>query len=158
MLARELARADRDGQPVCVAVIDLDRFKDFNDAHGHQAGDRLLRDAAHAWQGQLRPSDLLARYGGEEFAAIIPAWPLPTAEAVVDRLRRATPGQLTASAGVASWDGSETGAQLFGRADAALYAAKQAGRDRTIAAAGPGLDPAERSRVAGASLQDEHPG
>jgi diguanylate cyclase (GGDEF)-like protein len=51
---------------VCVAVIDLDEFKHFNDEHGHQAGDALLSEAARAWQGQLRASDLLARYGGEE--------------------------------------------------------------------------------------------
>ena len=133
-LARELARAARGGQPVCVAVLDLDGFKAFNDEHGHQAGDRLLTQAARAWQRQLRVSDLLARYGGEEFAAVIPAWPLEIAVEVVERLRRAAPGGLTASAGVASWDGSESGAQLFGRADAALYAAKQAGRDRTVAA------------------------
>ncbi len=133
-LQRELARASRDGNPVCVAVIDLDEFKAFNDRHGHQAGDRLLAEAARAWQAQLRASDLLARYGGEEFAALIPAWPMETAVAVVERLRRATPSGLTASAGVASWNREETAAELFGRADAALYAAKQAGRDRTIAA------------------------
>jgi diguanylate cyclase (GGDEF)-like protein len=134
MLVRELARAARGGHPVCVAVLDLDNFKAFNDEHGHQAGDRLLAEAAQAWQRQLRASDLLARYGGEEFAAVIPAWPLTTAVEVVERLRVSTPGGLTASAGVASWDGVETGGELFGRADAALYEAKQGGRDRTAAA------------------------
>jgi diguanylate cyclase (GGDEF)-like protein/PAS domain S-box-containing protein len=132
-LARELARAARDDHPVCVAVLDLDGFKAFNDEHGHQAGDRVLSEAAQAWQHQLRASDLLARYGGEEFAAVIPAWPLRTAVEVVERLRAATPGGLTASAGVASWNRTETGVELFGRADAALYEAKQAGRNRTIA-------------------------
>ena len=133
MLDRELARSTRGREPVCVAVLDLDNFKAFNDAHGHLAGDGLLRETAAAWQRELRLSDLLARYGGEEFAAVIPAWPLSTAVAVIERLRRATP-RLTASAGVASWDGRESGTELFGRADAALYAAKQAGRDRTVAA------------------------
>jgi diguanylate cyclase (GGDEF)-like protein/PAS domain S-box-containing protein len=133
-LQRELSRADRDGNPVCVAVIDLDEFKRFNDEHGHQAGDALLAEAARAWQGQLRASDHLARYGGEEFAAVIPAWPLETAVAVVERLRLATPDGLTASAGLASWDRQETAAELFGRADAALYEAKQRGRNRTVAA------------------------
>jgi diguanylate cyclase (GGDEF)-like protein/PAS domain S-box-containing protein len=131
---RELARAVRDRHPVCIAVLDLDGFKRFNDEHGHQAGDRVLADSARAWQSQLRGSDLLARYGGEEFAALIPAWPLEIAVEVVERLRLATAGGLTASAGVASWDGSETGEELFGRADAALYEAKQSGRDRTVAA------------------------
>jgi diguanylate cyclase (GGDEF)-like protein len=106
----------------------------FNDEHGHQAGDRVLAESARAWQSQLRGSDVLARYGGEEFAALIPAWPLDAAVEVVERLRQATAGGLTASAGVASWDGTETGEELFGRADAALYEAKQSGRDRTVAA------------------------
>jgi diguanylate cyclase (GGDEF)-like protein/PAS domain S-box-containing protein len=133
-LRRELARAERDDNPVCIAVIDLDNFKQFNDEHGHQAGDAVLTEAARAWQGQLRASDLLARYGGEEFAAVIPTWPLETAVAVIERVRRATPSGLTASAGVASWNRAETPAELFGRADAALYEAKQRGRDRTVAA------------------------
>ena len=133
-LQRELSRADRDGNPVCVAVIDLDDFKRFNDQHGHQAGDALLSEAARAWHRELRASDLLARYGGEEFAAVIPASPLETATDVVERLRRATPVGLTASAGLASWNHSETAAELFGRADAALYEAKQRGRNRTVAA------------------------
>jgi diguanylate cyclase (GGDEF)-like protein len=131
---RELARAVRDRHPVCVAVLDLDGFKRFNDDHGHQAGDRVLADSARAWQSQMRSSDVLARYGGEEFAALIPAWPLDVAVEVVERLRLATAGGLTASAGVASWDGLESGEELFGRADAALYEAKQSGRDRTVAA------------------------
>lgn len=133
-LRRELARAERDDNPVCVAVIDLDNFKRFNDEHGHQAGDALLADAARAWQAQLRASDLLARYGGEEFAAVIPTWPLETAVAVLERVRAATPAGLTASAGVAIWNRTETPAELFGRADAALYEAKQRGRNQTVAA------------------------
>jgi len=133
-LQRELARADRDGHPVCVAVIDLDEFKRFNDEHGHQAGDALLAEAARAWNSQLRASDLLARYGGEEFAAVVPAWPLDTAVSVVERLRLATPAGLTASAGVASWNRQETARELFARADAALYEAKERGRNRTVAA------------------------
>ena len=133
-LQRELSRADRDGNPVCVAVIDLDEFKHFNDEHGHQAGDAQLSEAARAWQRELRASDLLARYGGEEFTAVIPASPLETATTVVERLRLATPVGLTASAGLACWDRTETAAGLFGRADAALYEAKQRGRNQTIAA------------------------
>ena len=137
-LMRELARSRRSGDPVCIAVIDLDEFKAFNDEHGHQAGDRVLTETARAWRQQLRASDILARYGGEEFAALIPAWPVDRAVEVVERVRTATPGGLTASAGVASWDGAESGAELFGRADAALYEAKQLGRNRTVAANGDG--------------------
>jgi diguanylate cyclase (GGDEF)-like protein len=133
-LTRELARATRDGHPVCVAVIDVDDFKRYNDRHGHQAGDALLAATVTAWQAQLRGGDLLARYGGDEFAAVIPAWPLDTAMMVIDRFRAVTPSGQTCSAGVACWDGIETAVELFGRADAALYKAKQAGRDRTVAA------------------------
>ena len=76
---------------MCVAVVDLDQFKRFNDDHGHQAGDALLEEAARAWLCELRASDLLARYGGEEFAAVIPAWPMETVVMVVERLRARHP-------------------------------------------------------------------
>ena len=67
-LPRELGRSLRQDEPICVAMLDLDRFKAYNDAHGHQAGDRLLKEVAAAWRAVLRPYDLLARYGGEEFS------------------------------------------------------------------------------------------
>ena len=69
---RELARAAREEADVCVAILDLDRFKDFNDTYGHHAGDARLREAAAAWRAELRGGDLLARYGGEEFAILLP--------------------------------------------------------------------------------------
>jgi diguanylate cyclase (GGDEF)-like protein len=133
-LPRELARAERDGLPVCVAMLDLDRFKRFNDDRGHQAGDRLLKQAAAAWSQQLRASDMLARYGGEEFAVLLPGCALGDAEALLERLRLAMPGAQTVSAGVACWDGSESAEELVGRADSALYEAKRTGRDRLIMA------------------------
>jgi diguanylate cyclase (GGDEF)-like protein/PAS domain S-box-containing protein len=133
-LRRELARASRDGHPVCVALIDLDHFKRFNDESGHQAGDALLTGAAADWLAVLRAGDFLARYGGDEFAAIFPAQSLETAVAVVERLRVATPAAQSCSAGVALWNTSETAEQLVGRADAALYEAKQTGRHKTVAA------------------------
>jgi Diguanylate cyclase, GGDEF domain/CHASE domain len=74
-LPRELARAARSGQPVCVALLDLDHFKQYNDRHGHQAGDRFLKEAAAAWQAVVRRTDVVARYGGEEFAILLPDWP-----------------------------------------------------------------------------------
>jgi diguanylate cyclase (GGDEF)-like protein/PAS domain S-box-containing protein len=135
-VARELARAARDGLPVCVAVLDLDRFKRYNDDRGHLAGDELLSQAAEAWRSELRGGDVLARYGGDEFAALIPGRALDTAVVVVERLRRAGPHPCTCSAGVAMWDGAETATDLFGRADAALYVAKQSGGNQ-LAAAGP---------------------
>ncbi|MGZ4165643.1 MAG: sensor domain-containing diguanylate cyclase [Solirubrobacteraceae bacterium] len=133
-LDRELARATRDGHPVCVAVLDLDDFKRYNDQRGHLAGDLLLTQAAESWRAQLRGGDVLARYGGDEFAALIPGRPLDTALIVVERLRRSTPQGAGCSAGVAVWDGTESALDLFGRADAALYVAKQSGRNRIAAA------------------------
>jgi diguanylate cyclase (GGDEF)-like protein len=131
-LARELARAGRSGTRLCAALLDLDHFKTFNDEHGHQAGDEHLRGAAVAWQGRLRGTDLIARYGGEEFALILSGTTLSQAVEVIETLRRAVPGNETVSAGVAEWDGSESGAELLSRADRALYDAKRSGRDRTV--------------------------
>jgi diguanylate cyclase (GGDEF)-like protein len=131
-LPRELARASRELRPVCVAMLDLDRFKRFNDDRGHQAGDRLLKQATAAWSEQLRSSDMLARYGGEEFAVLLPGCTIGDAEALLERLRVVMPEAETVSVGVACWDGSESADELVGRADTALYAAKRAGRDRLI--------------------------
>jgi diguanylate cyclase (GGDEF)-like protein len=115
-------------------MLDLDRFKEYNDRLGHQAGDRFLREAAGAWRGVLRETDLLARYGGEEFAIAMPGCDAVAASILVERLRSLTPDGESCSAGLACWDGSESADQLVGRADSALYAAKQSGRDRTIVA------------------------
>ena len=71
-LERELVRAARDGKPLAIAMLDLDRFKSYNDRLGHQAGDRLLKQAASGWRAALRETDMLARYGGEEFAIAMP--------------------------------------------------------------------------------------
>lgn len=132
-LRRELARASRDGHPVCVALIDLDHFKRFNDESGHQAGDALLARVAADWLAVLRAGDFLARYGGDEFAAIFPAQSLETAVSVVRRLLTAMPAGQSCSAGVALWNTTETAVQLVGHADAALYEAKQTGRHKTVA-------------------------
>lgn len=131
-LPREVSRAQREGRPLCVAMLDLDHFKDFNDENGHQAGDRLLKQAAAAWANELRATDFLARYGGEEFALALPSCPPDEARIVVERLRLATPHGQTASAGIAFWDGMETSDQLLGRADSALYEAKRRGRNRAL--------------------------
>jgi diguanylate cyclase (GGDEF)-like protein len=131
-LPRELARAARSGQSVCVALLDLDHFKEYNDRLGHQAGDRFLKEAAAAWQAVVRRTDLVARYGGEEFAILLPDCELDNALEIADRLRTAQP-EGTCSLGVAQWDGREDVAALVARADRALYAAKDAGRDRVRA-------------------------
>jgi diguanylate cyclase (GGDEF)-like protein len=131
-LPREVARASREGSPLCVAILDLDRFKDYNDHHGHQAGDLLLKEIAASWQQRLRATDVLARYGGEEFALALPGCLAVEAESLLERLRDAMPHGETCSAGLAWWDGEESAQALFGRADSALYVAKARGRDRVV--------------------------
>jgi diguanylate cyclase (GGDEF)-like protein/PAS domain S-box-containing protein len=133
-LPRELSRATRTGAPVSLAILDLDHFKTYNDTHGHPAGDRLLRVAAAAWSERLRTTDVLARYGGEEFAVLLPACDETSAAKVTEQLRAAVPGDSTCSIGVVTWDGAETADELVARADAALYRAKDAGRDRVVVA------------------------
>ena len=134
-LPRALRAADRSGAPLCIALLDLDHFKRFNDEHGHQVGDRLLRDAAASWQGRLRAGDLLARYGGEEFGLLLPGCSPPEALDLLARLRQVTPEGQTFSAGVAAYSTGEDSASLLARADAALYRAKGGGRDCVAVAA-----------------------
>jgi diguanylate cyclase (GGDEF)-like protein len=131
-LGREISRADRDGGPLCVAILDLDRFKQYNDNHGHQAGDRFLKQMAGSWSDSLRAGDILARYGGEEFALALPRTDLDSAQQMLERLCDQLPDGQTCSAGVCVWDGAESVATLTARADTALYAAKAAGRARVV--------------------------
>jgi diguanylate cyclase (GGDEF)-like protein len=131
-LPREMARVRRHGGRLCVALLDLDHFKRFNDQHGHQGGDRLLKAATAAWRTHIRSTDLLARYGGEEFAVLLRDCGSREAVQVLDSLRAVTPLGQTFSAGVAEWDGQESPERLVGRADVGLYEAKRAGRDRVI--------------------------
>ena len=136
-LEREFGRAHRAWQPLTVALIDLDHFKRFNDTFGHPAGDRLLKEASAAWRDSLRAGDILARYGGEEFAIALPT-DLERAIPLLDRLRAVVPGGETCSVGAAEWDRVEPAESLLARADQALYAAKQRGRDRVeVASDGP---------------------
>jgi diguanylate cyclase (GGDEF)-like protein len=139
-LKRELSRADRTGAPLCAALLDLDHFKEFNDHHGHQAGDEHLRAVALEWRGRLRAADLIARYGGEEFAVILTDTRIDRARDVVERLRASVPRGETVSSGIAEWDRSESGSDLVARADRALYEAKRTGRDRAVAASVAGAD------------------
>jgi diguanylate cyclase (GGDEF)-like protein len=129
-----LSTAQRRGAPLCVALIDVDRFKIVNDQRGHQAGDRLLKESAASWRSTLRPADILARPGGDEFTLILPDCDIDRARTVLERLREATPRENTCSIGVAQWDGVEASQELVSRADEALYSAKNAGRDRVAEA------------------------
>ncbi|HEY3268633.1 MAG TPA: sensor domain-containing diguanylate cyclase [Armatimonadota bacterium] len=138
-LAVEFQRARRYGSPLTLILADVDRFKEYNDAFGHPAGDKVLRQVSDMLRAGLRSVDLAARYRGEEFALILPGTPLAGAAEVAERLRAAIeagPWRLrpvTASFGLAEAnDANPTPVALIRSADAALYQAKHDGRNRFI--------------------------
>ena len=139
--ARAIGGATRPGDSVSLLILDLDHFKAINDRHGHAAGDRVLRAAADAWHTVLRGCDPLGRIGGEEFVVVCADTTLEQAMVVAERLREATAAlrfddidaalRVTVSIGVAqSQRSGDTHEGVLARADAALYRAKQRGRDR----------------------------
>jgi diguanylate cyclase (GGDEF)-like protein len=136
----ELPRAARYARPFCVVMLDLDRFKRVNDSLGHAEGDRVLKEFAGKLIAGTRASDFCGRLGGEEFAVALPESGIESALEIAERILSLTReistalGKVTASAGVALWDGSESLEQLFARADKALYEAKAGGRDRVARA------------------------
>ena len=130
-LDAELAIAGEYGSALSVAILDLDAFKSVNDRLGHQAGDRLLKAAAAAWISELGEVGTIGRYGGDEFVVILPGHDRDAGASVTERLRLVMPDGTTCSAGVATWDGRQSAAQLIAAADALLYSAKAQGRDRT---------------------------
>ena len=136
-LPREMARARRTDSPLCVAIVDIDHFKAYNDTHGHLAGDEVLRECARAWDEALRGEDTIARFGGEEFLVLLPGATPEQATEVVERLRARTPMGQTCSAGLACWDFVESDEDLVDRADRALYLAKAGGRDQMAQASAP---------------------
>ena len=133
-LVRAIGLARRERLNLTVLMVDLDRFKVYNDDHGHLAGDALLVETVTAWQPELRSHDFMARYGGEEFAFLLAGCGLEAAEPVAERLRAAVPAGQTCSIGIATLEHGDDGASLMARADAALYKAKTLGRDRVIVA------------------------
>jgi len=133
-LPREMARSLRHELPLCLAILDIDHFKAFNDRHGHLAGDAALRRCAIAWDSELRGEDTIVRFGGEEFLVVLANCTPEQAVEAIERLRAATPGEHSCSAGLALWDGRELAEDLIGRADSALYRAKASGRDRLVEA------------------------
>jgi diguanylate cyclase (GGDEF)-like protein len=140
----QLARADRAGTPVAVAILDIDNFKALNDAHGHAAGDRALSLLASVVSREIRRGDIFGRLGGEEFAVLLPATSREDAIALINRLRvRVAEATMSApcgtvactfSAGVDEYQPGEELATLVARADAALYSAKAMGRNRVVSA------------------------
>jgi len=130
----------RDASPLSVSILDIDHFKKVNDSKGHAVGDLVLQDFARRVEKEKRSSDLCARYGGEEFVLLFRATSLEVAVSCVDRVRQGLVGRefpelggtLSFSAGVAEFDGRESIEDLLRRADAALYRAKVAGRNRVM--------------------------
>ncbi|WP_369815875.1 GGDEF domain-containing protein [Achromobacter sp. 2789STDY5608615] len=147
-LAREWASAGRDGQPLSLLFLDADRFKLYNDRYGHQEGDQLLKMLALTLRGKARrPRDLAARYGGEEFVALLPDTARARAIDIAEHIRQAVVGLraqhedneggiVTVSIGVATMvpRAGEDAAALVEAADAAVYRAKETGRNRVVAA------------------------
>ncbi|MBE7421257.1 MAG: hypothetical protein EFKGCFLK_01266 [Rhodocyclaceae bacterium] len=145
--ARMLRRCANDGRPASLLMIDIDRFKAFNDTWGHLAGDAVLRHVARQMSAHLRPTDLMARYGGEEFSALLPDTSRGEALAIAERLRngvewasltlgeRGETVSVTISLGLAEARAGETLDEVVGRADGALYRAKESGRNRAEIAA-----------------------
>ena len=143
---RELTRCKRYRHPLCVLMLDADHFKNINDTYGHEVGDRVLKALADACTGELRDVDVLGRFGGEEFTVTLPETPLETALEAAERLRvklaettvKLEDGQdisFTVSIGASCLNGQEEGlADLLNRADAALYNAKEQGRNKVVSA------------------------
>ncbi|HSJ48333.1 MAG TPA: diguanylate cyclase [Gammaproteobacteria bacterium] len=146
-LEHEMARSARYGHPLAVIMLDIDHFKRVNDSHGHQAGDQVLKDLAGLIQATVRGSDLVARYGGEEILVLCPETDGVVAGQLAERIRRHVEGativttsariQMTVSLGVAAYPELPTGTDLIQAADAAMYRAKQSGRNRVCSAAAP---------------------
>lgn len=134
------------GEVVAVAMVDIDLFKTINDGFGHAAGDQVLTAVGHALTAHLRTGDLVSRYGGEEFLVILPDTPPAGAMQVAERLREAVaaltglPKSVTVSIGVAACHQDETAEHLVARADAALYIAKNTGRNRVVMSDDGGAD------------------
>jgi diguanylate cyclase (GGDEF)-like protein len=180
-LARELARSRRHGHPLCLMLVDIDRFKTVNDRFGHLVGDAVLRQLASCISRLVRREQLLARVGGDELALLLPDVPMEKAGAFAERIRRVVEAApfgtdscrigVTVSIGIAAFDPSDLQPDtLFARADAGLYAAKCGGRNRVcvLRANAPGADAqrpdgamaeaaCERPRIPGAGNESEGP-
>ncbi|MCL6525488.1 MAG: GGDEF domain-containing protein [Thermaceae bacterium] len=137
LIALELIRSTRYGQPFSVLVLDLDHFKQVNDRYGHAVGDQVLREVGFRLSKALRESDVLARWGGEEFLVFAPNTDLQQAQALAERLSQALSSKalwndlaVSASIGVATAQPGDTVEELVSRADRAMYEAKAQGRNR----------------------------
>lgn len=137
VLSAELRRSAENGIPVALMLLDIDRFKQVNDAWGHQAGDEVIRRVGRALRAEMRPTDVLARFGGEEFVVLLRNTRLIEAEAVAERLRESVANlsdlpnrtRVTISIGLAGSKYQDTPEELLLRCDQALYHSKRAGRN-----------------------------
>lgn len=138
-LTEEIERVRRYKTPVAVLMMDIDDFKKYNDAHGHQAGDKLLREISDVIRHSIRRIDLSSRYGGEEFAVMLPVTPVSGAQIAAERIRdrveelsREQGKNVTISIGIVSYEGEPseiTKDELINVADQAMYEAKNAGKN-----------------------------
>ena len=138
----ESARSDRDGNPLCVALLDVDNFKSLNDTHGHDVGDRALQHLAEIVRRTVRPTDIVARYGGEEFVVVLPQTAIADAEEIMSRVQRQLTRNfflqnnerllITFSAGVTERLPNEPQSLAVTRADTALYQAKGTGKNKVV--------------------------
>ncbi|MCB1971653.1 MAG: GGDEF domain-containing protein [Geminicoccaceae bacterium] len=144
-LAEAVEQAHMERQPLSLVLLDIDHFKSFNDRHGHQVGDVVIRLVATRLREMVKGRDLPARYGGEEFAVILPQTPCPGAAVLAEMIRKVLAtsqvklkssekalGTVTASFGISSLRAGDSVDDLIGRADRALYEAKHAGRNRVM--------------------------
>ncbi len=144
-ITKSIKNAEESGEDLSLLMIDIDHFKQFNDNHGHQTGDQVLRLVAATLSSGVREVDLTARYGGEEFCIILPKSSLGDSVLIAEKLRHAVEtrklhkrstnedlGRITISIGVASFRSGDTDEMLIERADSALYAAKRAGRNKVV--------------------------
>lgn len=139
-LKAEASRLDRCGRPLTLVMVDVDHFKDINDAHGHDAGDKVLASLAREFEAGIRAYDICGRWGGEEFLIIMPEQSGEVTEEIVERLRQAVAAmevrvgeqmiRVTASFGIAHCQVGEAVTEALHRADKALLAAKRGGRNR----------------------------
>jgi len=140
-----LSSATQTGEPLCLAVCDIDHFKAFNDQHGHLVGDQVIKFIAKTLKDSLRDGDIASRFGGEEFAVLLPKTSVEEAGILAERIRigvsakrmvkRATKeplGQVTISIGISRFDRQQNPEDLFEAADQNLYAAKVSGRNRIV--------------------------